>query len=141
MSVTSSTSLSAVPVTHLSAHALKYTYVGILTRLRRAIAGVALRAGLTAVDFGRLGDLAIAVYDCGAFGECDGLAGLALSGVGLYFGHVSVAIRRAVFRHIAFVVSKHCGNNVFRAQRGVECGGRHTVSAMIAVVDVLVACV
>jgi hypothetical protein len=32
-------------------------------------------------------------------------------------------------------------NNVFRAQRGVECGGRRTVSAMIAVVDVFVACV
>jgi hypothetical protein len=32
-------------------------------------------------------------------------------------------------------------NNVFRAQRGVECGGRRTVSAMIAVVGVFVACV
>jgi hypothetical protein len=81
-------------------------YVGILTRLRRVIAGVALRGGLTAVYFGRLGDLAIAVYDCGAFGECDGLAGLALSGVGLYFGHVSVATRRAVLGYVAFVVSK-----------------------------------
>jgi hypothetical protein len=81
-------------------------YVGILTRLRRVIAGVTLRSGLTAVYFGRLGDLAIAVYDCGAFGECDGLAGLALSGVGLYFGHVSVATRRAVLGYVAFVVSK-----------------------------------
>jgi hypothetical protein len=79
---------------------------GILTRLRRVIAGVALRGGLTAVYFGRLGDLAIAVDDCGAFGECDGLAGLALSGIGLYFGHVSIDVRGAVLRYVAFVVSK-----------------------------------
>ena len=33
---------------------------------------------LTTVGLLRLGDLAIAVDDCGAFGECDGLARLAL---------------------------------------------------------------
>jgi hypothetical protein len=116
-------------------------YVGILTRLRRVIAGVALRGGLTAVYFSRLGDLAIAIDDCGAFLECDGLAGLALSGIGLCFGHVSVALCRAVFGNVAFVVSKPWGGTVYFAHNvGSTVGGRRTVSAMIAVVDVFVAC-
>ena len=45
---------------------------------------MALRGGLTAVYFCGLYDLAIAVYDCGALGKCDRLAGFALGGVGLF---------------------------------------------------------
>lgn len=56
---------------------------GVFTRRRRGITGVVFRAGLTAVYFLRLGDLAIAVYNGGALGECDGLTGLALGGIGL----------------------------------------------------------
>jgi hypothetical protein len=116
-------------------------YVGILTRLRRVIAGVALRGGLTAVYFSRLGDLAIAVDDRGAFLECDGLAGLALSGIGLCFGHVSVALRHAVCDVVAFVVPKLWGGTMYFAHNvGSTVGGRRTVSAMIAVVDMFVAC-
>jgi hypothetical protein len=48
--------------------------VGGLTRGQ----AVALSGGLTTIGLYRLGDLAIAVDDCGALGECDRLARLAL---------------------------------------------------------------
>jgi hypothetical protein len=98
-------------------------YVGVLTRRRRCFTGVALRGGLTAVYFRRLGDLAIAIYDCGAFGECDGLARFALSGIGLYFGHVSGAVRSATTAETAFVTSSLWGRTMyFVHKRGVGCG-------------------
>jgi hypothetical protein len=50
---------------------------------------VVFRGGLTAVHLLRLGDLAIAVDNRGALGECDGLAGLALGQIGLWCAHVS----------------------------------------------------
>lgn len=56
--------------------------MGVLTCGR-----VALSRRLTTVSLVGLGDLAITVDDCGALGECDRLAGLAVGGF-LYDGSV-----------------------------------------------------
>lgn len=81
-----------------------------------------LRGGLTAVYFCGLCDLAIAVYDCGALGECDRLAGFALCGVGLFWS-MSVTVqcsgRRVCYRD-SFVALKHAekGTKYFDHERG-----------------------
>lgn len=71
---------------------------------------MALCGGLTAIYFCRLCDLAIAVYDCGALGKCDRLAGFALGGVGL-FSSLLVAVLHK--RHSQSLSKQLCGAETF----------------------------
>ena len=53
---------------------------------------MALGGRLAAVDLFRLGYIAVAVDDCGAFGKCDGLARLALGEIGLHIDSISMSL-------------------------------------------------
>lgn len=101
-------------------------YLGNLTRRSGWASRVALGRRLTAVHLDRLGDIAVAINNCGAFGKCDRLAGLALREIGLHGDCVSLQNSFRVLKEIAGVLGAQKPMDVVRLYFDGERGARMT---------------